>query len=68
MPQSRSDLVPIGQAAVRARISRERLRHRVEIGEIAGEFVDGRLFVQAAEVERLERERTVAVSRAESAA
>ena len=57
MPKSqRSRLIPIGQVAVRIREPRERLRRRIELGEVVGEFVGNRLYIPEAEVERLESE------------
>lgn len=49
MPESPSTLVPLTIAAMRRRESRERTLRRVQTGEIAGENVNGRWYVHAAD-------------------
>lgn len=64
MPKTKPELVPIGEAALRCQITRDRLRRMCETGAVAGELIDGRLHVARQDVERLAAERRAAAASA----
>ena len=51
-PTPETERVPLATAALRLAMNRERLLRRIQSGEIRGEQVDGRWFVDAREVSR----------------
>ena len=54
--------LPIGQAALAAGLTRDQIRRLAERHEVRAEYVNGRLFIAAADVERIRAERAAALA------
>ena len=63
MPQAGIlDWIPLGEAALRCHIARDRLRRMCETGVVSGEIRNGRLHVRAADVDRLAAQQQAAAT------